>query len=403
MSLLPVDEAVRRLLDGVKPTEPEDVALSNAAERVLAQDVKALRTQPPFPASAMDGYAVRTEDAPAGARLKLLGSSRAGERFPGRFEPGGAVRIFTGAPVPEGADAILIQENAKAEGSTILVREHVKAGQFIRRAGLDFSAGDVLLKGGRVLDPRAVALAAAMGYGAVPVRRRPRVAILANGDELVPPGDTPGPDQIISSNGVGLTALARGYGADAIDLGIAPDSADRIGDYVGKASGADVLVVIGGASVGDHDLVQKALTAKGMVLDFWKIAMRPGKPLMVGRLEAMRVLGLPGNPVSAFVCSEIFLKPLIRAMLGLPAEVSTETVALGASMPPNDNRQDYVRARLSAKNGQRVVTPFPVQDSSMLATFTAADALVIRPIRAPAAQAGEAVPILVLRAGSGTI
>jgi len=397
MSLLPVDEAVRRLLDGVQPTAPQTVALAEAAGRVLAANLKSLRTQPPFPASAMDGYAVRAADATAGARLKVIGISRAGERFAGRVEPGQAVRIFTGAPVPEGADAILIQEDAGPEGDEVRIREAAKAGQFIRPTGLDFHAGDVLLRAARVLDSRAVALAAAMGYAVVAVRCKPRVAILANGDELVPPGAEAGPDQIVSSNGIGLAAFARGCGGDPVDLGIAPDRIADIGAFVDKAAGSDVLVVVGGASVGEHDLVQSVLTAKGMTLDFWRIAMRPGKPLMVGTLQGMRVLGLPGNPVSAFVCGHIFLKPLIRAMLDLPTGPDLTTALLGASMAANDGRQDYVRARLSIVDGERTVIPFPTQDSSMLATLAAADALIVRPVRAPAASAGERVPVMLLQ------
>jgi molybdopterin molybdotransferase len=397
MSLLPVDEAVRRLLDGVQTTDPETVALAEAAGRVLAADLKALRTQPPFHASAMDGYAVRAADATAGARLKVIGVSRAGERFAGRVGPGQAARIFTGAPVPEGADAILIQENADLDGDEVRVREAAEAGRFIRPAGLDFRIGDALLRQGRVLDSRAVALTAAMGHAEVAVRRKPRVAILANGDELVPPGAEAGPDQIVSSNGIGLAAFVQGCGGDAVDLGIAPDRIADIGAFVDKAAGSDVLVVVGGASVGEHDLVQSALIAKGMELDFWRIAMRPGKPLMVGTLRRMRVLGLPGNPVSAFVCGHIFLKPLIRGMLGLPTAPDPTTALLGAGMAANDGRQDYVRARLSVADGERIAIPFPTQDSSMLAMLAAADALIVRPARAPAASRGERVPVMLLQ------
>jgi molybdopterin molybdotransferase len=266
----------------------------------------------------------------------------------------------------------------------------------VRPAGLDFRAGEVLLTDNRRLDARALALAAAMGHATLPVRRKPRVAVLANGDELVPPGTTPGPDQIVSSNGVGLAAFVRELGGEPVDLGIAPDRREAIGAFVGRAGDADILVVAGGASVGEHDLVQAALADKGMALDFWKIAMRPGKPLMVGRLGAMSVLGLPGNPVSALVCSHVFLKPLVRAMLGLPTAPDLVTAKLGAAMGENDNRQDYVRARVKMVGGERVAMPFGVQDSSMLATLAAADALIVRPVRAPAAAAGESAPILLL-------
>ena len=396
MSLLPVDEAVARLLAGVEPLEPEQVMLDEGLGRTLGRDLTARLTQPPFPASAMDGYAVRADDAGAGARLKVVGVSRAGERFSAAVGPGEAVRIFTGAPVPDGADAILIQENADADGDATIVRQAVERNRYIRPAGLDFGAGDLLLREGRVLDPPALALAASMGHAALPVRRRPRVAVLANGDELVPPGTEPGPSQIISSNSVGLAAFVRQCGGEPIDLGIAPDQRDAIGAFVARAAGADILVISGGASVGEHDFVQAALTDKGMALDFWRIAMRPGKPLMVGRLGAMRVLGLPGNPVSTLVCSHIFLKPLIRAMLGRPNETEIVQARLDAPMRANDERQDYVRARLKTEDGERVVTPFGVQDSSMLATLAAADALIVRPVKAPAAAQGARVPIVIL-------
>jgi molybdopterin molybdotransferase len=236
-----------------------------------------------------------------------------------------------------------------------------------------------------------------MGHATLPVRRKPRVAILANGDELVPPGETPGPDQIVSSNGIGLVALVREAGGEAIDLGIAPDRRDAIAEFIRGASDADILVTSGGASVGEHDLVQEALKDSGMALEFWRIAMRPGKPLMVGRIKATRVLGLPGNPVSTFVCAELFLKPLIRAMLGLPTAPEIVTAKLGVAMGANDGRQDYVRAKLSKTNAGFVATPFVIQDSSMLAILAAADALIVRPIGAAACSVGDTVPVLLLR------
>jgi molybdopterin molybdotransferase len=396
MSLLPVAEATARLLAGVEPLAAEAVPLAEASRRVLAEDLKALRTQPPFAASAMDGYAVRAAEATAGAVLRVVGMSRAGERFSGVLKAGDAVRIFTGAPIPDGADAVLIQEDADRDGDTIRVRESVSANRNIRHAGLDFKAGDVGLAAGRVLDPHAISLAASMGYATLSVQKKPRVAILANGDELVRPGATPGPDQIVSSNGIGLAALVREIGGEAIDLGIAPDSRDAIAAHVERAVGSDILVVTGGASVGEHDLVQEALTSRGMTLDFWKIAMRPGKPLMVGKLQDMRVLGLPGNPVSTFVCAELFLRPLIRAMLGLSPALKIIGAKLGAPMPANDTREDYVRAALKVVEGERVATPFPRQDSSMLGALAAADGLIIRAIGAPAAVAGEGICVLLL-------
>ncbi|MYZ47717.1 molybdopterin molybdotransferase MoeA [Propylenella binzhouense] len=396
MSLVPVKDALARLLSGVDPLAAEMLPLAAAAGRVLASDVAAARTQPPFPASAMDGYAVRAADVAIDVPLAVVGASRAGERFRGTLGPGEAVRIFTGAPVPPGADAILIQEDAVADGDRILPKETVSPGQFVRPAGLDFTEGQVLLHAGRLLDPRAIALAAAMNRPTVAVRRRPVVAILGTGDELVPLGSAPGPDQIVSSNNLGLAALVREAGGEPVDLGIAADTIESIADAVDRATGADILVITGGASVGEHDLVQPALVGRGMALDFWKIAMRPGKPLMVGRLQGMRVLGLPGNPVSTLVCGHIFLKPLIAAMLGTAFDTEPETAVLGADMKANDRRQDYVRARVERRDGKHVATPYSRQDSSMLATLAAANGLIVRPPFAPAIEAGSDVPVLLL-------
>jgi molybdopterin molybdotransferase len=397
MSLLSVEDATAQLLDGVEALAGETVGLDAALGRVLAADLAATRTQPPFAASAMDGYAVRAADAAeAGARLTVIGTSRAGERFDGSLGPGEAVRIFTGAPVPNGADAILIQENATREADHVTVTAPVNEGLHVRPAGLDFKEGETLLEAGLVFGSRAIALAASMNNAEIAVRRRPRVAILATGDELVPPGGDPGPDQIIASNSAGVAALVREAGGEPVDLGIAPDNVAAIGDAVARADDADILTLIGGASVGDHDLVQEALVNRGMTLDFWRIAMRPGKPLMVGHLQAMRVLGLPGNPVSAMVCGHIFLKPLIRALLGLAPGPVAQTAILGADMAANDRRQDYVRAEIANDDGRAVATPFKRQDSSMMATLARADALIVRPPFAEAAKAGTAVPMIKL-------
>ena len=397
MSLLSVEDATAQLLDGVDALAGESVGLDAALGRVLAVDLAATRTQPPFAASAMDGYAVRAADAAVeGAGLTVIGTSRAGERFDGSLGAGQAVRIFTGAPVPDGADAILIQENATRQGDRVTVTVPVSEGLHVRPAGLDFREGERLLEAGLVLGSRAIALAASMNHAQIAVRRRPRVAILATGDELVPPGGDPGPDQIIASNSAGIAALVREAGGEPVDLGIAPDDVSAIGDAVAKAGDADILTLIGGASVGDHDLVQEALVQRGMTLDFWRIAMRPGKPLMVGHLQAMRVLGLPGNPVSAMVCGHIFLKPLIRALLGLtPGPVARHAI-LGADMAANDRRQDYVRAQLVSQDGRTVATPFKRQDSSMMAALARADALIVRPPFADAAKAGTVVAMIKL-------
>jgi molybdopterin molybdotransferase len=400
MALLSVDDALARLLSDAMPLGQEAVAIADAAGRVLAESVKALRTQPPFPASAMDGYAVRAADLSPGARLAVIGEAPAGAPFAGSLAPGQAVRIFTGAAVPEGADTILIQENAnRIDAVTVEVLETVATGRHIRRAGLDFEKGEALLEAGRVLDAAAVSLAAAANHATLPVVRRPLVAVIATGDELLPPGSNPGPGQIIASNSFGVAAIARDSGADVVDLGIVPDDravmASRLRDALDAQ--ADIIVTLGGASVGDHDLVNEVLTAEGMTLDFWKIAMRPGKPLMFGRLGTTRVVGLPGNPVSSLVCSHLFLKPLIANLAGRTAEPDIREAALAQDMAANDSRQDYVRAAVTKSGDKLVAKPFGTQDSSMLKILADANGLIIRPPHAPAAPAGTVVPVLMMR------
>jgi molybdopterin molybdotransferase len=406
LPLLPVDEAIRWIIAGVAPTPAERVPLDAADGRTLAESLAAQRTQPPFPASAMDGYAVRSADvANAPVELRLIGLSAAGHGFRGLIARGEAVRIFTGAPVPDGADAVLIQENAEARGdSAVVAREPVAAGRNIRPRGFDFAEGDVLLDAGRRLGMREIALAAAMGYADQPVRRRPRVAILATGDELVSPGVAPVRDQIVASNSVGIAAFVRRIGGAPHDLGIVADDAGAIGAAAERALAmrAETLVTLGGASVGEHDLVRDALAAKGMALDFWRIAMRPGKPLMFGRIPRpgagapeMRVLGLPGNPVSSLVCAILFLAPLVGAMLGQSFSDPSEPALLGADLPANDTRQDYLRATLAGgADGLPVATALPRQDSSMLSTLAAAGCLIIRPPNAAPARSGDGVRII---------
>lgn len=404
MALISVDEALSRLLADVKPLGAETVPLASANGRVLAADLAATRTQPPFPASAMDGYAVRAADiAAVPATLKLIGEAPAGRAFAGTIRAGETVRIFTGAPLPEGSDTVLIQENTTRDGDTVTALESAPLGRFVRPAGLDFTKGEVLLAAGTRLDYRRLALAAAMNHPALELRRRPKVAILATGDELVEPGEQPGPDQIIASNHAGIAALVEDCGGEALQLGIA---ADRREDIAGKIAGAraaraDILVTLGGASVGDHDLVQEVLAAAGMDLGFWRIAMRPGKPLMAGRIEDMRVLGLPGNPVSSLVCGVLFLRPLIEALLGRPPHRrDADLLPLAADIGGNDQREDYLRARILRENdGTERVAPFERQDSSMLATLARADALVVRPPHAAPAPAGTPVPVLRLPQG----
>ena len=401
MALLPVSEALERLLADARPGAAESVPLADATERVLAQPVRALRTQPPFAAAAMDGYAVRAEDVThVPARLEVIGQAPAGKRFDGSVGPKQAVRIFTGAPMPTGADTILIQENASVSSdNSIEAIETVAAGRHIRTMGLDFNEGDALLEKGRVLDAAALSLAASANHPRLPCVKKPLVAIIATGDELLPPGSQLGPDQIIASNAYGVAAIARSACAEVLDLGITPDRRDAIAASVRQAheAGADVIVTLGGASVGDHDMIHDVLTGEGMALDFWKIAMRPGKPLMFGRLGSTRVLGLPGNPVASLVCSHLFLKPLLMALGGRRHEPDYRDAALGSEMAANDLREDYVRATVTEKGGVLVATPFAVQDSSMLKTLADANALLIRKPFAPAAHAGDPCRVLMLR------
>ncbi len=395
--MITVSEAVGRISGAFSAGPVEVVALSDAAGRVLAEDLAARRTQPPVAVSAMDGWAVRCADVnKAPVKLKIAGQSVAGKGFSGNVGPGHAVRIFTGAPVPDGADGIVIQEDASADPEGVILREAPTPGRWIRAAGLDFATGKIGLTAGRRLTTRDVALAAAMNIPWLPVRRAPRIALLATGDELVRPGEPLGPAQIVNSNSHGLAAMIRAWGGQPVDLGIAPDRPDILAAMAANAVGCDLLVTLGGASVGEHDLVQKVLADGGASLDFWRIAMRPGKPLMFGRTgSGLPLLGLPGNPVSALVCGVLFLRPAIAAMLGANEGDPTERAVLGCDLVANDSRQDYLRSKLSTdSDGRLVATPFPKQDSSMLSLLAAADCLAIRPIHAPAAKAGEPVDIL---------
>ena len=397
MALIPVEEARARILKHVKPLAPEILPLDKALGRVLAKPLKAVRHQPPFDASAMDGYAVIAADvADTPVTLKLIGLSAAGHGFKGRLAKGQCVRILTGAPMPRGADAVVIQENVEVASKTgIAVQQAVRSGQNVRGAGLDFRKGDTLLPANLTLGARDIGLAAAANAPRLAVRRRPLVALIATGDELVLPGVRPRPDQIVSSNSHALAAMAEHLGATVVNFGIVPDNLKATERAITRAAKADILVTTGGASVGDHDYVQEALKNSGVAIDFWKIAMRPGKPFMYGRRKGQHVLGLPGNPVSALVCARLFLKPLIDALLGLPVTDDLLEARLGVSMKPNDNRQDYVRATLvEAPDGSRTVIPFAKQDSSMQRTFREAQALIVRPPNALVAGQGDVVKIL---------
>ncbi len=401
MSLLPVADALKRVLAKAQPLPSEHVALAEAHQRVLAEDLRALRTQPPADVSAMDGYAVRAEDfATTPTELKLIGEVAAGRPFAGTLQTGETVRIFTGGELPAGADTVVVQEQTQRDGDTVTFATRPQPGRHIRKAGLDFRDNDILLARGRVLSDRDLSLAAAMNHPQVPVHRKPRTALLATGDELVLPGQTPGPGQIIYSNGYSIMSLARQQGAEVIDLGIVPDRIEDTIAAIRRARDAkvDVLVTLGGASVGDYDLVQKALTSEGIDLSFWKIAMRPGRPLMHGQLGDMQVLGLPGNPVSAYVCAFLFLGPLLRQLCGRQdIENPTEQALLGSDLPENDERADYLRARLSRSvRGVAVATPFPLQDSSMGRVLAHSDCLVLREPHAERALTGSICTILKL-------
>ena len=400
--MISVAEARTRIVSALDPVASETVSLANAAGRVLAEDVRARLTQPPAAVSAMDGYAVRAADvATPPATLKVIGEAPAGGAYAGTVGHGEAVRIFTGGPVPEGADAIVIQENASAGEGAVTVRVEAPAGHYIRPAGLDFRAGEVGLAAGRVLTARDIGLAAAMNVPWLCVRRRPRVALLATGDEIVFPGDTVGANQIISSNALALAALVTANGAAAIDLGITRDARDSLQAAAARAEGADLLITIGGASVGDHDLIGSALGEAGLAIDFWRIAMRPGKPLIFGRFRETAMLGLPGNPVSALVCGLVFVVPAVRALLGLTAEgPGVEPAVLGCDVAENDEREDYLRAAYSRDGpGPPCATPYEKQDSSMLSVLAMAECLVVRPPGAPAARAGAPVDVIPFRRG----
>jgi molybdopterin molybdotransferase len=397
--MISVEEAVAIVVAAFQPLPAEIVGLEAALGRVLAEDVAARLSQPPADVSAMDGYAVRAEDVRAvPATLRLIGQSAAGAGSPDVVGPGEAVRIFTGAPVPPGADAVVIQEDTERRDGEVLFRELPRRGRHIRRKGQDFVEGDRPLRAGRRLSARDIGLAAAMNVPWLPVRRKPRVAVIATGDELVMPGEPLGPDQIVCSASFGVAGYLRGFGAEPISLGIARDDEESLAAMLAAARGTDLLLTVGGASVGDFDLVRHALDRIGFDLRFHKVAMRPGKPLIFGRLGELAVLGLPGNPVSAAVTLILFAKPAIEAMLGVVRVGCGEpTARLGGDLPANGERQEYLRATLARNpDGDLIATPFELQDSSMQRLFAAADCLVVRPPRAAPAHAGERVTIVAL-------
>lgn len=406
--MISVEEASTRLLEKVTTAPREQISLHQALGRVLAEPLTARRTQPPFAVSAMDGYAVRASDTIAPqARLDVIAEIPAGSNFDGEVLNGQAARIFTGAPVPKGADAILIQEDCDRIGEQIHVNEPVKLGTYIRPAGLDFSEGDTLLTPGKCLTARDIGLIAAMNIPWLHVARKPRVAILSTGDEVVMPGDPLGPNQIVSSNGLALAAIVEAIGATPVLLGVAPDDGDALKHMASGAKGADILVTTGGASVGEHDLVQSALGEAGLEIDFWRIAMRPGKPLMVGKFQDALMLGLPGNPVSTIVCAFLFLVPALQQMMGQTVPqpgLARFSARLTAPLPKNDRRQDYLRSTITVtETGDRLVTPFGKQDSSMMRMMQSADCLIERPPHADALEEGARVPCLQIPNGTFSV
>jgi molybdopterin molybdotransferase len=394
--MISVDEARDRILAGLSPTPSEIVPLGAAWNRVLSQAVSARLTQPPSDVSAMDGYGVRASDATLGATLDVIGAAPAGHPFEGSMGAGQAVRIFTGSLIPDGADGVLLQEDTTRDGDRITVNEAVGLGRHIRRAGQDFAAGDIVIPAGRKLTARDVGLAAAANHPWLTVHRRPRVAILATGDEIAMPGEPIPRGGIVSSNSHALASVVRAMGGEPIVLPIAHDTTEAIAAVADSVQGVDLLVTTGGASVGDHDLVISGLQTRGLIVDFWQIAMRPGKPLLFGNMGAVPVLGLPGNPVSALVCAILFMLPALCRLSGLPAAPPPVTRAIaGAALKENDRRADHLRSTLvTDAEGRLVATPFPVQDSAMLRRLALADALILRAPHAPALPAGAEVPII---------
>ncbi|MEE9314676.1 MAG: gephyrin-like molybdotransferase Glp [Rhizobiaceae bacterium] len=399
--LLSVADALAQILDGVDKSSSEQVELSQAAGRILSRQIAANRTQPPFSASAMDGYAVRADDIQKVPRsLNMIGESAAGHGFDGSIDAGECARIFTGAPVPQGADTIVIQENVDANRNVITIKQSESAGRYVRPAGLDFTKGETLLPSFHQLNANTLSLAAAMNHPTLPVQRKPRVAIISSGDELLRPGSEPGPSQIIASNSFGVAEIVRQAGGEPIDLGIAADTLVALEEKFTQASDADIVVTLGGASVGEHDLVREALETRGVELNFWKLAMRPGKPVMFGKATVddrpIRYVGLPGNPVSSLVCALVFIVPLIRKHLGLDPTTPRLDATLGVDLPKNDQREEYMRASFEMVDGKPVVIPFKSQDSSMLSLMAKAQCLLIRPAHAPALPKGEACEIIQL-------
>lgn len=397
--MISVSEARAKILKDIHPVGTEVIALSAAAGRVMAENAHSRRTQPPADMSAMDGFAVRAADLTSiPVDLRIIGEVPAGGAYDGEVKAGEAVRIFTGAPLPPGTDAIVIQEDTEFDNTTVTVKEGATKGTYVRPAGLDFRDGDIGLTAPRILSPRDIGLLAAMNIPWVTVRRKPKIALLSTGDELVRPGEPLGPNQIISSNSLLVAALVEAAGGEAIDLGIAKDNADSLREKAQSARSADMLITLGGASVGDHDLIQPVLGKEGLSVDFWRIAMRPGKPLMFGDFAGLPMLGMPGNPVSSMICSFLFLIPALDALCGLePRNPPRQKALLSHSLKENDQREDYMRATVIGESeGLPLVQLFPKQDSSMLSPLSAADCLIVLAPFAKALQKGAEVDMIPL-------
>ncbi len=403
--MMPVDKALGIVLRSVEPVGSEFVELRQAANRILSKELAARRTQPPFNASAMDGYAVKAADLGSlPEKLEIIGQSRAGVPFAGDLARGQAVRIFTGAVVPKGADTIIIQENTSVDGISVLVQSSSPPGKFIRKAGLDFSAGEILIPAGTRLNPRHLALAASMGHSRLKVFNKPKVALIATGDELVLPGEQISDGKIIASNSFGIAMLVEQAGGEVIDFGIAPDQPKELKNLINKAirEGADLIVTMGGASVGDHDIVLPVAQNIGFEFEIAKILMRPGKPFLFAkkhyRKRDVRLVGLAGNPVSSMIAGDVFVRPLVQKLSGVSADALEPIAALlGRDLPKNNDRQEFMRAQLDRRpNGTLVATPFDRQDSSMLANLVRAECLLIRPVGAKASKTGDSCSILLL-------
>ena len=389
MSLISVDEALRLIANSCVVTSSEQIDLMKAGARVLAEDITARRNQPPFRASAMDGFALRADQTPG--RFEIIGQAAAGHRFNGQLSDSQAVRIHTGAPVPEGADAIAPIEITKETANRVEVLEKITRGKYIRPRGLDFSEGDVLLKAGQKLTPARLGLAASMDVPIVPVRKKPIIALLASGDELARPGDSRDEDKIVSANSFGLAELLGAHGAQITDLGEAGDNMDSLRDILSRVQNIDMLITSGGVSVGGRDLIRAALEEQGFEAIFHGIAMRPGKPLLFGKMRQAIVMGLPGNPVSALVCAYIFALPCLAHLLGTQPENRMMNIITASDLPENDSRQDYLRAKLTFKNNNWHGEIFSQQDSAMLYNLSQSHGLIVRPPHAAAVRKGETV------------